>query len=40
MKLFSSTKKLINKEKNGKNVPSFQVIEVVLVQCNLVDNQY
>ena len=31
MKLFCSTKKLIDKTKNG---------EVVLVQCNLVDNQY
>ena len=40
MKLFGSTKKLINKTKNGENVPSHEVIEVVLVQCNLVDNQY
>ena len=40
MKLFGSTKKLINKTKNGENVPSFEVLEVVLVQCNLEDNQY
>ena len=40
MKLFGSTKKLIDKTKNGENVPSFEVVEVVLVQCNLVDNQY
>ena len=40
MKLFGSTKKLIYKTKTGENVPSFQVAEVVLVQCNLVDDQY
>ena len=40
MKLFGSTKKLMEKSKNGKNVLSLEVVEVVLVQCNLVDNQY
>ena len=35
VKLFDSTKKLIDKTKNGENVPSFEVIEVVLVQSNL-----
>ena len=40
MKLFGSTKKLIEKTKNGENVARFEVVEVVLVQCNLVDNQY
>ena len=40
MKLFGSTKKLINKTKTGENVPSLQVVEVVLIQCNLVENQY
>ena len=38
MKLFGSTKKLIGKTKNGENVPSLEVL--VLVQCNLLDNQY
>ena len=37
-KLFSSTKTLIDKTKNGEKVPSLEVVEVVLVQCNLVDN--
>ena len=37
VKLFGSTKKLIEETKNGENVPSLQVIEVVLVRCNLVD---
>ena len=40
MKLFDRTKKLIDKTKNGENVPSLEVVEVVLGQCNLVDNQY
>ena len=40
MKLFGSTKQLIDKTINGENVPSLEVVEVVLVQCNLVDNQY
>ena len=40
MQLFGFTKKLIDKTKNGKNLPSLEVAEVILVQCNLVDNQY
>ena len=40
MKLFGSTKKLIDKTKNGENVPRLRVAKAVLVQCNLVDNQY
>ena len=39
MKLFGSTKKLIDETKNRKKVPSPEVVEVVLVQCNLVHNQ-
>ena len=38
MKLFG-TKKLIDKEMK-KNLLSPEVVEVVLVQCNLVDNQH
>ena len=40
MILFGSTKKLIHKTKNGENELSLEVAEVVLVLCNLVDNQY
>ena len=39
MKLLGSTEKLINKTKNRENGLSLEVVEVVLVQCNLVDNQ-
>ena len=40
MKLFGNTKKGIDNTKNRENVPSLKVVEVALVQCNLVDNQY
>ena len=40
MKLFGSTKKLIDKTKNGENIPSLEVAEVVSVQRNIEDNQY
>ena len=36
MKLLGSTKNKITKDKNGKNV----VTEVVLVHCNIVNNDY
>ena len=39
VKLFGSTKKLLDKTKNGEKITSLEVVEVVLVQCNLVDNQ-
>ena len=31
---------MIDKTKNGKNVPNLKLVEVGLVQCNSVDNQY
>ena len=40
MKLFGGTKKLIDITKNGEKGVSIEVVEVVLVQCNLVENQY
>ena len=40
MKLFDTAKKLIDKTKNGESVPSPEMVEVALVQCNLVDNKY
>ena len=40
MTLFGSTKKYIGKTKNGGKVPSLEVVEIVLVQCHLVDNKY
>ena len=40
IKLCGSTKKIIDKTKNGEHIPSLEVVELVLVHCNLVDNQY
>ena len=40
IKLFGDTKILIGKTMNGENVFSLEAVEVVLVQCNLADNQY
>ena len=30
----------MDKTKNGKNVPSLEVVKVVLVQCSLLDNHH
>ena len=40
MKLLGSTKKEVAKEKDSKNVPKVESAEVVLVHCNLVQNDY
>ena len=40
MKLFGSTKNKITKNKNGENVPHLEITEVVLVHCNIVNNDY
>ena len=40
MKLLGSTKNKITKDKNGENVPHLEVTEVVLVHCNMLNNDY
>ena len=40
MKLLGSTKNKITKDKNGENVPNLEITEVVLVHCNIVNNDY
>ena len=40
MKLRGRTESKITKYKNGENVPHLEVIELVLVPCNLVNNDY
>ena len=40
MKLLGSTKKVVDKDKNGERVPKLEIVEVVLVHCNLVKNDY
>ena len=40
MKLLGSTKNKITKDKNGENVPHLEITEVVLVHCDIVNNDY
>ena len=40
IKLLGSANSKITKDKNGENVPHLEIVEVVLVHCNLVNNDY
>ena len=40
MKLLGNIKNKITKDKNGENVPHLEITEVVLVHCNIVNNDY
>ena len=40
MKLLASTKKDVDQDKNGENVPELESIKVVLMHCNVVNNSY
>ena len=40
MKLLRSTNSKINRDKNRENVPYLEITEVVLVHCNIVNNDY
>ena len=40
MKLLGSTNKVVDKDKNSENVPKLDSVDVVLVHCNLVKNDY
>ena len=40
MKLLGNTKKDADKDKYSENVPKLESVEVVLVHCNLVKNDY
>ena len=40
MKLLGSTENKITKDKNGENVPHLEITEVVLVHCNIVNNDH
>ena len=40
MKLLGNTKTVVDKNKNEENVPKLESVEVVLVHCNLVKNDY
>ena len=40
IKLLGSTKSKLTKNENSENVPHLEITEVVLVQCNIVNNDY
>ena len=40
MQLLGSTKNKITKDKNGENVPHLEITKVILVHCNMVNNDY
>ena len=40
MKLLESTKNKIIKDKNGENVPHLEITDVLLIHCDIVDNDY
>ena len=40
MKLLGSTKKDVDQDKDGEDVPKLESVEAILVPCNLVNNNY
>ena len=40
MKLLGSTEIKITKDKNGKNIPHLEIVELVLIHCSIVNNNY
>ena len=40
MKLLGSTEIKVTKDKNGENVPHLEIVELVLIHCNTVNNNY
>ena len=40
MKFVGSAESKITNDKNDENVPDLEVVELVLIHCNLVNNNY
>ena len=40
MKLLESTKSKITKDENGENVAHLEITEILLIHCNIVNNDY
>ena len=40
MKSLGSAESKTSKDKNGENVPHLEVFELVLIHCNLLNNDY
>ena len=39
-RLLGSTEKLIAKDTNAENVPKLEIVDVILMHCNVVNNSY
>ena len=37
-KLLGRTEKVIGKDKNGENVPKLEIVDVILMHCNVFNN--
>ena len=40
MKLLGSTESKITENKNGEDVPHLEIVELILIHCNIVHNNY
>ena len=40
IRLLGSTEKVIAKNKNGENVPEWEVVYVILLHCNILNSSY
>ena len=40
MELLGSIKQVVDQDKDGEDVPKLESVQVVLVHCNLVNNNY
>ena len=40
MELLGSSESKITEDKNGENVPHLGIVELILINCNLVNNNY
>ena len=40
MQLPESTESKITKDKNGENVPHLEIVELAIIHCNFVNNNY
>ena len=40
MNLLGSTKRKITKTENGENLPHLEIMEVLLIHCNIANNSY
>ena len=40
MKLLGSAKQVIDEHKNSENVPKLELVELVLMHCNVAKNDY